>query len=264
MIRTHKKPSNKIRASAMVIVFGALGIIVGLVGWPSARMGTSSKSPQDVTLHSTNKTAALQVVDLKRIQKGVSTVEVTLLNVSDKNITAFVLLVGSSGILTDLVLSDGGALAPGKQRVESIAFGNFEAAAAKDPSRAGELIVSAVTFEGGDGEGQSQHLQMIGERHRGAKEQITLMLPLLQRKINSSDTDPDKLLLELDSLSSPAGDSNISIDRKEARESAKEALISELKMLEKWSKEVPNSDYLTSLTRLTGRYDMVLGRLKLD
>lgn len=237
------------RVLAGIIVFGALGIIVGLVGWPSARMGASSKSPQDIPLHSTNKTAVLQVVDLKRAEKDLATAEVTLLNASDKKITAFVLLVGSSGILTDLALSDDGALAPGKQRVELIAFGNFEAAAAKDPKRAGELIVSAVAFEDGEGEGDSQHLRMIRERHRGAKEQIALMLPLLQRKINSFEAGPDKLLLDLQSLTSLAEDPNVSADRKTAREEAKEGLILELKMLKKLTQEVPNANYQEFLER---------------
>jgi len=232
-----------------------------VTGLSFAHIGPLSRTSQEIPLHSINKTTALQVVDLKKSDKGTSDVEITLLNASNKTITAYALLVGSGGIVTDLALSRDGALAPGQQKVESVPFGNFEAAAAQDSRRAGELTVSAVAFEGGEGEGDAQHLRMIWERRLGAKEQMALMLPLLQKSVSSSDDDPDRLVLELESLPPLAEGPKVSVDRKEAREDARAALVSELNMLKKWTHGEPNSNYRASLNRLTGRYSSMLTKL---
>lgn len=163
-------------------------------------------------------------------------------------------------MVTDLVLSRDGLLALGAQQVESIALGNFEAAAANDPSRSGELVISAVAFEDGEAEGDAQQLRMISERHRGAKEQIALMLPLLQKVVDSGEPNAEKAVLELQSLKALPAD-NASLDGQTARSDAKESLVLELQMIEKWAQQIPKSDYKAALNRLTTRYNEFLKRL---
>lgn len=126
-----------LRAVVGIVAAGTLGILIAIGLWPAPQTGASPKT-QTISLHSVNKTTALRVVDLKKLEKQGSTAEVTLSSSSNRRIAAYVISVGSTSVVTDLVLSGDGLLVPGAQQVESIALGNFEAASANDPSRSGE------------------------------------------------------------------------------------------------------------------------------
>lgn len=123
-----------------------------------------------------------------------------------------------------------------------------------------KLVISAVDFEDGEGEGDAQQLRMISERHRGAKEQIALMLPSSRRQSIPESQNAEKAVLELQSLKALPAD-NASLDRQTARSDARESLVLELQMIEKWAQQVPKSDYKAALNRLTTRYNEFLKRL---
>jgi hypothetical protein len=97
-------------------------------------------------------------------------------NKSSSNINGYVLTVGNLSITTDFA-SIGEVMRPGESHVERIPLSNFSA----DPQKQlAELVISAVSFQGYSGEGDSEQLNLLLERHRGIKEEISLLLPILK------------------------------------------------------------------------------------
>ena len=179
------------------LVIATLGFtcLAFLAGTSALRATYSQKN--ELNVKSINKTTALQVLSVVKTKGLYPDIEITLLNKSDRNIVAYILRVGELSIMSDYA-AVGEYLVPGDTKVEKIPFGNFEAIAGKDPSRAGELVIAAVYFEGGGGEGEIERLNMMKERYKGTKEQIELALVALRDALNSVQGDSRSSLLMLE------------------------------------------------------------------
>jgi hypothetical protein len=178
--------------------FIIISLMVGATGiWGVARKrNAESKNTQEISLRTTNKTTALQVVKVEKVEDRGTKAKVTLLNQSSKKITAFVLSVGNLSITKDLAYT-GDSLASGETIVEMIPFYNFEAAASKNPDKAGDLEISAVYFVD-DGEGETRHVQSIRQTHQGLKEQAERILSLLRGLSNSPQKSSEYLVRQFD------------------------------------------------------------------
>lgn len=247
-----------------VIIVAFCGVFCGAGLWASRSIRVSSANTQEINPHVINRTSAIQVISIRK-KEQMPLVEVALQNNSTKNITAYILSVGSLNIMSDCALSSAGVFAPGQTHIEIIPLGNFEAASAKDPARAGELMISAVSFEGLDGDGDIRYLQMIKDRHVGAKEQLKLILPILRNTLNSSDTDSEKMLLELESqalrLPTDRESIKLSLDYRDGRDSMKQNLIRSMQHLKEKQQQNPNFNHREALKELVGFYERILARL---
>jgi hypothetical protein len=172
------------------------------------------------------------------------------------------LTIGDLMILTDYVPS-GGFFAPGEEKVERTSLGNFEAAAAKIPDHAGELIISAVYFDDHTGEGDSARVEMIRRRYKGAKEQIKLVLPILRSALNSSE-DAESVLLSLESqasrLPSETEKTKHLPDYREGRDLVKQELDEHIQNLRS-KKSSPDCDLKAELKELIAFYEQFLMKL---
>jgi hypothetical protein len=224
-------------------------------------MQASHAYQQEIMPRVTNKTNALRVISVKKVGEGVrSDVEVTLLNQSSHNITAYMISMGEFSVTTCC-----NTFAPGETRIENIPFGNLEAHAAKNPDHAGELVLSAVYLEGGASEGEAQNLNRLKSRISGIKEQVKLVLPILRSALNSSQPDSENILQALESQVSllPIEDkqANLLPQRKGGRAWIKGKLQREIQYLKSKDKTVVGFDLRTQLMQLVEAYEQLLARL---
>lgn len=235
-------------------------------GWPPARFPTASAElRQDITPYVTNKTEALQVTGVRKVGEGVSTdVEVTLVNQSAKGITAYVLTTGSVSITTQIGL-DGVPFAPGQMRTEKFPYSNVTNAAARDPGRAGEIVLSAALAADGTGEGEPQWVARLTNRYLGMKDGIKLILPILRSSLSSAEADPDAALLQLEAqaaqIPTDRGGDRTSPDYRSGRNFVKERLKSMLKEIRSRKKAERNFDHRTGVKVLLEHHERFLSVL---
>jgi hypothetical protein len=206
-------------------------------------------------------TKALQVVSVKKVGEGAaSDVEVTLLNKSSRNIAAYMISIGEVSITA---LS--GSFAPGETRVEKIPFGNVESYAAKRSDHIGELVLSAVYLEGGVGEGETQHLNYLTNRMVGIKEQAKLVLPILRRALNSSQSISENVLDVLESetkLLPIENEQATSLPQNKAgRNWVKEKVRGEIRDLKNRNRNVIGDNLRGNLKELIADYERLVATL---
>src|SRR5918911_2466396 len=164
------RPSGSFNKSRLIVLTLMLACLIFLATgvWTSIHMQASHAYQQEIMPRVTNKTNALRFISEKKVGEGVrSDVEVTLLNQSSHNITAYMISMGEFSVTTCC-----NTFAPGETRIENIPFGNLEAHAAKNPDHAGELVLSAVYLEGGARGGEAKNLNRLKSRISGIKEQV--------------------------------------------------------------------------------------------
>jgi hypothetical protein len=226
----------------------------------SARISpVASEQSQGLTPYITNKTNALRVISVKTVGEGIRTdVEIKLLNQSTKNITAYVLSMGSVSITTQIGF-DGEPFAPGQIRVEKIPLGNVVGAAQNNPERAGEIVLSAVFSTDGTGEGESDWIAKIKNRYMGMKDEVKVVIPLLRNALNSTEADSERALLVLENqvaqLPTEEENDKRSHDYRSGRSFAKESLQSNLKDLRGRKKADPATSYRGGLGELLAHYE---------
>lgn len=228
---------------------------------PTAHVG----HVQGITPYITNKTTALRVVSVKTVSEGVRTaVELTLLNQSAKNITAYVFSMGGVSITTQIGF-DGEPFAPNQVRVEKIPFGNVVGAAQNNPGRAGEIVLSAVFSTDGTGEGEPQWVAKIKNRYWGMKDEVKLVLPLLRSALNSKEADSERVLLMLENqvaqLPTEEENDKLSHDYRSGRSFVKEKLQSHLKDLRGRKKADPSADHREGINVLLAHYERFIATI---
>ncbi|HEY0005031.1 MAG TPA: hypothetical protein VGB17_09495 [Pyrinomonadaceae bacterium] len=251
---------SKSSSIVFILTFTCLVFLGGGV-WTSSHRLASHAYRQEIVPRVINKTNALQVLNVKRVGEGVSAdVDVTLLNQSSKNVTAYMISMGEFSVTTCC-----SALPPGETRIEHIPFGNIEASAAKNPHRAGELVLSAVYLEGGDSEGEDPYLNNLKSRILGIKEQIRLVLPILHNALKSSQSNSENVLRRLESQASllPTKDDHVALlpQRQGGRAWVKGKLQREIQYLKSRSNTVDGFDLRGQLIELIASYNQLLSRL---
>lgn len=238
-----------------------LMILIGLVSVLMVMSNSKARNLQDIEPRITNTTNALRIISVKKVDDGVSPeIEVTLLNQSSKNITAYMFSIGELSITTFA-----SPFAPGETRIERIPFGNGEDNAAKDSARAGEIVLSAVHLEGDASEGETQSSNRLRDRVLGIKEQIKLALPILQNASDSLRPDADNVLNTLSSQVSslPLEDGSIKISpqRKGGRAWIKEKLQREIQNLKNKNRSGEGLEVQAALNELIASYTQLLAKL---
>jgi len=74
-------------------------------------------------------------------------------------------------------------------------YGNFVAAAVRNPEQAGVIDVVAVYFVK-RGDGDPYFVQTIGERHKGMKDQLALAVPLLRTTVSALQREESSIPVE--------------------------------------------------------------------
>lgn len=238
-----------------------LVILIGLGSALILRSDSRARNIQDIKPRITNTTNALSIIAIKKVGDGVSSdIEVTLMNQSSKNITAYMFSIGELSITTFA-----SPFAPGETRIERIPFGNLDDNAAKDSDRAGEIVLSAVYLEGDISEGETQSANRLRDRVLGIKEQVKLALPILQNASNSLQPDVEHVLNTINSQVSslPVEDRAVKISpqRKGGRAWIKEKLQREVQNLKSQNRSVKGLDVQSALTELIASYNQLLASL---
>jgi hypothetical protein len=235
--------------------------LIGLVSILIVMSSSRARNLQEIEPRITNTTNALRIIDVKKVEDGVSSdVEVTLLNQSSKNITAYMFSIGELSITTFA-----SPFAQGETRIERIPFNNLGDTAARNSARASEIVLSAVYLEGGISEGETQSSNRLRERVLGIKEQVKRALSILQNVSNSLRPDAENVLNALDSQVSslPVEDGSIKISpqRKGGRSWIKEKLQREIQHLKGKNRSGEGLDVGAALTELIASYTQLLAKL---
>lgn len=259
--------SFKTRFVLATLCFLCLAFAGAMMRISSAHIPAASVThTQGIAPYVTNKTNALRVVSVKMVGEGSRTdVEITLLNQSTKNITAYVFSTGSVSVTTQTGF-DGEPFAPNRVRVEKISLNNVIGAAKNNPGRAGEIVLSAVFSADGTGEGEPQWVAKIKNRYLGMKDEARLILPLLRSAQTSTETDSERVLLTLEKLAAQLpteeGNDKLSHDYRSGRSFVKDGLQSNIKQLRDKKNAALISSHREGLNELITHYEQFLSILQ--
>lgn len=207
-----------------------VGIALGIGVWASARVvpTTVSQGFEPIVV---NKTNALQIVSTTKIQRDQDYVlKVTLKNVSAKNIVSYTYLAGQAGITNNFALSEK-LFAPGETSDEYVSYENLAATA---PEREAHIVLTAVWFAGGTGDGEPKFVKQLADEYAGLKEQAGRIVPLLHKALQDSDNEDHTLTqLELQISQLPVEEAPVrqSVDYKLGRSTANRQFASRVKEL---------------------------------
>lgn len=196
----------------------------------------------------TNKTKAIKVTNLN-VTNGI--VEVTLLNQSSKFIDFYTFSIGDERI-TPLA-----GIEPGGTTVQKFSLSHF-AEAAKNGSVSGQLVILALNFGGGGGEGDAEEVSHLEDTALGMKEQIKLLLPTLFNAVNSSAIESEDSLrsLEDEVVRSSVNQEKIpfSSGRKRGQTLVKQQIVMDLKTLREMKRLDQSKNYRNGLVERTSYY----------
>lgn len=187
---------QKYRLSIMIIVAACSALATAGL-WASTAIYSQDTTPRIV-----NKTSALQVVGAEISSvRPVPTMELILSNTSNMNIRAYTISMGHSWITRDYAFSTE-FLRPGEVREQEIPIGSIEG---------GEIVISAVYFEDGTGDGDPRYVNMLRGRSSAFRDQTRRIIPRLNRLLNSGQLITEDALVTLESEISrlPRGDENL-------------------------------------------------------
>lgn len=206
-IRTHRY----LTALFVVITLGVLtGITVGL----ARRAKTQSNTPTVVS-----RTSAVQVTVVNPVTlANKSFLSVKLQNVSGKDIKLLTISVGKTWVTKNYLFGDE-SFAAGSTLDELIALGE---------NARGEIVVAAVLFSDGTGDGQPDHLRLLVEKRKGVRDQVKRILPKL--RVLSSGSQSERTLTDLESEAGKLPTkANASADYHEGLELARTVLLQRIK-----------------------------------
>lgn len=251
------RPISRFKSRFIVTLFiFSCVLFIGTGLWASAHIFKPSVIlPQEINLHVVNRTEALRIDGIEKIEGQYPDVKITLTNSSSKNIAAYSLSIADLTMTTDYAAL-GSFLAPGQTKVEIIPFNNFEARAT------GELVVSLVYFTDKTGEGDPRRIADIREKYKGIREQLLRILPALKGQLNSPMADSDTALEALDAQASqlPTEIDNVKLshDYRSGLDYIKQSFGINLKTLKNKKKSMPGFDQKAELRKLIALYERVL------
>ena len=178
----------------ITVVFACLIMALGIGLWASAR---SSDQTSKTTI--VNKTKALEIVNTADVLMGQTHVlRVTLRNVSAKNIVSYTYLIGRASNTRGYALSET-LFGPGQTSDEYISYENLQTASATPSDREADIVLAAVWFEEGTGDGDPKSIQQLKDESEGIRDQAAHILPLLRKAREGSAVQEDYLLNDLES-----------------------------------------------------------------
>lgn len=170
---------NRLRVKAALLILAlSLAVTVALRGFSSGVRISEAQDKQATKPNTINQTSALTVVETSVTDGEYPGVTIILLNQSSRNINAYVLGIGRLSVTTDFA-SVGDLMKPGATQIETIPLANFSKS--EGSKELHHLTISAVTFQGGAGEGDAERLDALRDRHRGIREQVEQVLPVLRQ-----------------------------------------------------------------------------------
>lgn len=250
--------SFKSRFIVIVLVFACLALLVGAVAW-----ATYNKSLQESQPPIINKTNTLQVVSAQENLDGqLRVLEITLKNISNRNISAYTLLLGNAESTRDYAFSEE-LLSPEETSIERIALTKNVGSPNTNINIGPEnIIIAAVWFERGNGDGDPKYVTMLRDKHLGYKEGARRILPLLRQALERSKQNSDEALNELESQSSllPNEDNSLaySVDYRSGLHLAKEHLGLKIRELKAKRSVVNFMEQQTRLKKLTESYEQLV------
>lgn len=202
------------RYLAAVFVVMTLGIATGITVGLTRRTKSQSNIPTVVS-----HTPAVRVAEINPRTIGTASVlSVKLQNVSGRDIKMLTLSTGNTWTTKNYLLGDE-SFAAGSTIDELIALGQ---------NTRGEIVVAAVLFSDGTGDGQPGHLQMLVEKRKGVRDQVKQILPKLRGLASGSQSEQALTDLEAEAANLLTK-ANASADYHEGLEITRTALLKRIK-----------------------------------
>lgn len=159
-----------------------LGISIGLIFWSA-----SAEYIQETDPIITNQTNSLRVLSAKRKEvNGNSFITIKLQNVSSKNIKAYTIVRDKNSWMTEDSLN-----------IPLFTINELKEVTLPFDVKKQNLVIAAVYFEDGIGEGDPRFVEMIKSKHAGMRDQARRILPQI-RKLLALNTDSEKTLSEFE------------------------------------------------------------------
>lgn len=178
--------ASRTRYLAALFVVIALGVLTGVTVSRARREKAQSNTPTVVS-----RTSAVQITAATPMTlANTSVLSVKLRNVSGKDIKMLTISVGKTWVTRNYLFGDE-SFAAGSTLDEFISLGE---------NARGEIIIAAVLFSDGTGDGEQRHLRLLVEKRNGIRDQAKRILPKLRRLSSGSQALAD---LESETLNLP-------------------------------------------------------------
>lgn len=196
----------------------------------------------------TNNTKALSVTNVTVSPEGF--VQLTLANLSKTSIALFAFEIGDERIMPMMGLS------PGETTMQRFSRSHFENPSSRWNSSNGEIVVSALTFAGGGGEGEPKLISELEATALGMKEHISSVLPMMIETANSGGVETEEQLrsIEVAETSLTKTDTTISAARKAGQDLVKSKVGTDLSDLKENKRRNMSATYHEGLNRLISDY----------
>jgi hypothetical protein len=179
--------TSRTRYLAALFVVIALGVLTGVTVSRARREKSQSNTPTVVSRASAVQVTAVNPMTLA----NTSALSVKLQNVSGKDIKMLTISVGKTWVTRNYLFGE-----------ESFAAGStVDDLISLSENARGEIVIAAVLFSDGTGDGEQRHLRLLVEKRNGIRDQAKRILPKLRRL--SSGSQQALADLESETLNSP-------------------------------------------------------------
>lgn len=211
--------------SSIVILAGIFALYMGTV----MRKGAGQLSTRSSAPRIQNKTHSFEVVQANSNPEANGCIQLSLRNGYRRNITAYVVTANRLISIIDFLYSEGddqSGIAPDAVHTRPVCVPK-----AIDPEIAAtegrQIFVQAVVFDDGTGDGDPEFIADILNRRRGSKIQLTRIIGVVKRVLNSGNTIDDNALEALKSeISSLTTESQASVAESDSLRGQKDAALS--------------------------------------
>ncbi|HKP38251.1 MAG TPA: hypothetical protein VJT71_15435 [Pyrinomonadaceae bacterium] len=214
----------KIRIRKVVgvpLILGTAIIVVATFSMFTARSGRWPGSiPQENSqLRVTNETTSLQPLSVTQENMGDEIlVTLQLINAGGKPLVAYQLLKQNTTMLTTDGATTGWALNPGTTDTVRLMIPNTDK----------RLMITAVIFDDGSGEGNSQSVKDLLDYRLGVKAQFDRAIPFLRRLLSNVQATRATSVRELLNLPDRFEGANLSVAKSEGAKHAKQLILGRL------------------------------------
>lgn len=212
------------RFVVILLVVVVIGIATGVVISTGPAPSTAANQPKNAGLPLvTSASAAVRVIGVARSTIGESpAVEVSLQNISTKNIKAYSLGTGKRWVTRGYYFSDE-AFAPNTVETQIIPL----SAAGSNPTTT-ELSVSGVMFDDGTTDGDSIAVFRLKEARDGIRDQATLLVPCLRQLPSTIRSEDEGALSRCEAEASASSAKGRSSDYDDGMQNAKREFVKQL------------------------------------
>jgi len=211
--------------SSIVILAGIFALFMGTV----MRKGANQQSTRSSTPRIQNKTHSFQVEQARANPGANGCIQLSLRNGYHRRITAYGISANKLITIIDFLYSvgeDQPGIAPDAVHTRPVCVPK-----ANDPNIAAkegrEILVQAVVFDDGTGDGDPEFIADILNSRRGSKIQLARIIDVVKRVLTSGTTIDDTALEALKSeVSSLTTDSQVSLAESDSLRGQKQASLS--------------------------------------